>query len=68
MKKNIVKTVTTSNDLFLLVEIEVFDYIDYSQYAYLSSYNTTNNRIKYYDNADSISASSSLGVSFAYCT
>ena len=52
-------TVTTSENLFLLSEKEIFGSVSYAQdganegtqYAYWASHNTANDRIKYYDNA-----------------
>lgn len=52
-------TVTSSDDLFLLAEIEIFGSITYAQdgsnegtqYAYWTSHNQASDRIKYYDNA-----------------
>lgn len=55
-------TVTSSDDLFLLAGVEIFGSSDSygyaqdganegTQYAYWASHNTVNDRIKYYDNA-----------------
>ena len=60
-------TVTTSDDLFLLCEKEIFGSAAYAaqdganegtQYAYWASHNTANDRIKYYDNAGQQTATS----------
>lgn len=52
-------TVTSSDDLFLLAEIEIFGSVSYArdgsnegiQYAYWTAHNIASDRIKYYDNA-----------------
>ena len=57
-------TVTSSDDLFLLAEIEIFGSVSYAQdgsnegtqYAYWASHNQASDRIKYYDNAGSQTA------------
>ncbi len=60
-------TVTTSENLFLLAGVEIFGSSDSygyaqdganegTQYAYWASHNTANDRIKYYDNAGTLSA------------
>lgn len=59
-------TVTSSDDLFLLAEIEIFGSVSYAQdgsnegtqYAYWASHNQASDRIKYYDNAGSQTATS----------
>ena len=57
-------TITSSDDLFLLAEIEIFGSVSYAQdginegtqYAYWASHNQASDRIKYYDNAGSQTA------------
>lgn len=57
-------TVTTSENLFLLSEIEIFGSVNYAQdgsnegtqYAYWASHDTDNDRIKYYNTAGTLSA------------
>ena len=75
-------TVTSSDNLFLLAEIEIFGSITYAQdganegtrYAYWASHNTANDRIKYYDNAGTQTAtiwwerSSLSSVTSSFCT
>ena len=61
---NYTATVTSSDDLFLLAEIEIFGSVSFAQdgsnegtqYAYLASHNQASDRIKYYDNAGSQTA------------
>lgn len=67
-------TVTTSENLFLLSEKEIFGSVTYAQdgtnegtqYAYWVSHNTDNDRIKYYDNAGTQTATSWLERSSYY--
>ena len=61
---NYTTTETLSDDLFLLAEIEIFGSITYAQdgtnegmqYVYWAAHNTANDRIKYYDNAETPTA------------
>ena len=82
---NYSETVTTSENLFLLAGVEIFGsdssygYAqdganEGTQYAYWSAHNTANDRIKYYDNAGTLSAtgwwerSSNYSITSYFCT